>query len=83
MDDYYDLLRIDADATTDDIRAAYRTKKEAATAQGDKPAIAQLNKAWNVLSDPYQRGRYDEQRERGDITSNYLRAVIAPELISK
>ena len=23
---------------------------------------AQLNKAWNVLSDPYQRGRYDEQR---------------------
>ena len=67
MDDYYDLLGVDADAPTDDIRAAYREQKAALddSTDGDAKAdAAKLNKAWNVLSDPYQRGRYDEQRAR-------------------
>ncbi|MGQ0825376.1 MAG: RDD family protein [Actinomycetota bacterium] len=62
MDDYYSLLGVDADAATDDIRTAYRDRKAALEGKGDKPAVARVNKAWNVLSDPYQRGRYDEQR---------------------
>src|SRR5436853_6853937 len=65
MDDYYDLLGVDEDAPVDDIRSAYRDKKAAVdTSAGDdaKSDVAKLNKAWNVLSDPYQHGRYDQQR---------------------
>ncbi len=65
VDDYYELLGVDADAPVGDIRAAYRDKKAAVAADKDteraKTEVAALNKAWNVLSDPYQRGRYDEQ----------------------
>ena len=73
MDDYYELLDVAPDAPRDDIRGAYRAKRDALQAEegGDNRAkIAQLNRAWNVLSDPTQRERYDdrlaEQRESGD-----------------
>jgi uncharacterized RDD family membrane protein YckC len=64
MDDYYSLLGIDADASVDDIRGAYRVRKDGLDTASDsgRADAAKLNKAWNVLSDPYQRGRYDEQR---------------------
>jgi curved DNA-binding protein CbpA len=64
MDDYYSLLGIDADASVDDIRGAYRVRKEGLDTGSDagRADAAKLNKAWNVLSDPYQRGRYDQQR---------------------
>ena len=79
-DDYYEMLGVDEDAPVDDIRAAYRDKRAAALDIDDSPKnknkdrdaeraraeAAALNKAWNVLSDPYQRGRYDEQRASGD-----------------
>jgi curved DNA-binding protein CbpA len=73
MDDYYSLLGIDADASVDDIRGAYRLRKDGLDTATDagKADAAKLNKAWNVLSDPYQRGRYDEKRaeaaDRGDV----------------
>lgn len=73
MDDYYDLLGVDADASTDDIKAAYREMKDELAASTDdsaKAKKAKLNKAWNVLSDPYQRGRYDSERERGVINDD-------------
>lgn len=62
-DDYYGLLGIEADASTDDIRDAYRVRKadlEARDTPEARAEVARLNKAWNTLSDPYQRGRYDE-----------------------
>ena len=64
MDDYYSLLGIDAEASVDDIRGAYRVRKDGLDTASDagKADAAKLNKAWNVLSDPYQRGRYDQQR---------------------
>ncbi|HTD49630.1 MAG TPA: DnaJ domain-containing protein, partial [Acidimicrobiia bacterium] len=71
VDDYYQLLGVDADAPVADIRAAYRDKKAAVADQRTDQAkadAAALNKAWNVLSDPYQRGRYNEQRAHLDET---------------
>ena len=66
MDDYYSLLGIDADASVDDIRGAYRLRKDGldTASEAGRADAVKLNKAWNVLSDPYQRGRYDEQRGR-------------------
>ena len=69
MDDYYDLLGVEPDAPVDDIRAAYRDRKAEVSARSDDDAkadAAALNKAWNVLSDPYQRGRYDQQLADSD-----------------
>jgi curved DNA-binding protein CbpA len=63
-DDYYDLLGVEPDAPVSDIRAAYRERKAEVAERDDDDAkadAAALNKAWNVLSDPYQRGRYDQQ----------------------
>ena len=64
MDDYYSLLGVDAEASVDDIRGAYRIRKESLDtgSEAGRNDAVKLNKAWNVLSDPYQRGRYDEQR---------------------
>src|SRR3954469_16070675 len=61
VSDYYDLLGVDADADKDTIKAAYRDQLDGAS-QADR---AKLNKAWNVLSDPVQRERYDDARSEG------------------
>jgi curved DNA-binding protein CbpA len=64
MDDYYELLDVAPDSERDDIRVAYRAKREALQAtDGDqtRAEVAHLNRAWNVLSDPTQRERYDER----------------------
>ena len=64
MTDHYELLGVEPDASKDEIKAAYRAE----VADADSSRRAQLNRAWNVLSDPVQRDRYDEQRaaEMGD-----------------
>jgi uncharacterized RDD family membrane protein YckC len=68
MDDYYELLGVESDAARDEIRTAYRDRKAAldASTESGKAEAAELNKAWNVLSDPYQRGRYDERLAQGE-----------------
>jgi curved DNA-binding protein CbpA len=64
MDDYYELLDVAPDAEREDIRGAYRALRDELQSQdGDdaRARIAELNRAWNVLSDPTQRRRYDER----------------------
>lgn len=67
--DYYELLGVARDAPTNEIKDAYRALID--QARGDAPTgrkasvatadPAELNQAWNVLADPFQRRRYDEQ----------------------
>lgn len=57
-DDYYELLGVAPDASREEIRAAYREQVQGL----EQAERARLNRAWNVLSDPIQRDRYDERR---------------------
>ena len=74
---HYELLEVDADAPKDEIRTAYQAKlanvraardKEEETKKPSETVIraareeeARLRAAWQVLSDPVQRQRYDEK----------------------
>ncbi len=74
---YYDLLGVASDAPKDEIRSAYqarladvradRTKEEETRRPSDdvirakREEEAELRTAWQILSDPVQRQRYDER----------------------
>jgi uncharacterized RDD family membrane protein YckC len=74
---YYDLLGVAPDAPKDEIRSAYQAKladvradrsKEEETRRPSDDVIrakreeeAELRTAWQILSDPVQRQRYDER----------------------
>ncbi len=63
MTDYYEVLGVSKDASTEDIRRAYR--KKARTLHPDyagpesEEAFKELSQAYEVLSDPQKRERYD------------------------
>ncbi len=67
---HYELLGVEPDASKDEIRAAYRERLEELRGKAEKgrsdqarngarAETARLNTAWQVLSDPFQRQRYD------------------------
>ncbi len=74
---HYELLGVEPDAPKDDIRAAYQAKlanvraartKEEDTKRPSEEVLrtardeeAKLRSAWQVLSDPVQRDRYDQR----------------------
>lgn len=72
---HYELLGLTADASQDEIRAAYRilarrhhpdTQHDAdpATAERSRHTMAALNAAWAVLGDPVRRRAYDAELGR-------------------
>ncbi|MFM7060814.1 MAG: RDD family protein [Actinomycetes bacterium] len=89
--DHYELLGVAPDASKDVIRDAYRTRLDALSAADEgakdeqraanRAERARLNDAWNVLSDPSQRARYDESRAEVDddvVTPDVVVAAPTP-----
>jgi len=80
-DNHYEVLGVEATASRDELRDAYRARVDALTAARDKKGItpgqldenrnevARVRSAWNVLSDPFQRQRYDASVETGAATA--------------
>jgi uncharacterized RDD family membrane protein YckC len=73
---HYELLGVDSDASKDEIRSAYRERLEQLRGKvekgrsdqvrnGAREETARLNAAWQVLSDPFQRQRYDTELTGG------------------
>jgi uncharacterized RDD family membrane protein YckC len=72
-DTHYDTLGVEPDATRDELRSAYRERVERlesaregkgvteASLKANRDETARVRAAWNVLSDPFQRQRYDAQ----------------------
>jgi uncharacterized RDD family membrane protein YckC len=100
---HYELLEVDPHAPKEEIRSAYQAKlanvraardKEAETRRPSEAVIraardeeARLRAAWQILSDPVQRQRYDDQfqvaDDHGDGTDDTLEdpdaALVPPE----
>jgi DnaJ-class molecular chaperone len=64
---YYAILGITSDASSSEIRSAYRRLAKAFHPdhyQGDPRNFREIQEAYGVLRDPYQRGRYEEKKRR-------------------
>src|SRR3954463_11855699 len=76
-DNYYEELGLEPGASRDELREAHRQRAadlEAARdkknvsesqLQANRDEVARVRAAWNVLSDPFQRQRYDAQLAGG------------------
>lgn len=63
MDDertWYEVLGIEPRSAKGDIKTAYQQALDAATVAENGDEVSQVRRAWQVLSDPVQRQRYDE-----------------------
>jgi uncharacterized RDD family membrane protein YckC len=58
---HYDVLGVDQHGSKADVKAAYVGALDAAQSSGDSEEIARVRRAWQVLSDPVQRQRYDDE----------------------
>ncbi len=77
-DNYYDVLGVEPEASREELREAYRARVDDLTAardrkgvtdsqlQANRDEVAKVRSAWNVLSDPFQRQRYDAQATASD-----------------
>lgn len=83
MRDLYESLGVSPTASTEEIRAAYITLIRQAHPDvegGDEEWAKEITAAYNVLSDPAQRARYDDSRSVGccPICGTDMRTVVDP-----
>jgi uncharacterized RDD family membrane protein YckC len=78
---HYELLGVEPDASKEEIRSAYRDRLDQLRGKvekgrsdqardGARAETARLNAAWQVLSDPFQRQRYDAEITTGEATAS-------------
>jgi curved DNA-binding protein CbpA len=83
---YYDILRVNRQATPDGVRCAYRKlaqRYHPDKLRGSPDAVrvmAMLNEAYSVLSDPDKRASYDLRMERVEARTAGARKAFAPAL---
>ena len=67
LPDLYEILGVSRDATPDDVKRAYRRKAREShpDAGGDEETFKQVTHAYQVLSDPEKRARYDRFGDDG------------------
>jgi uncharacterized RDD family membrane protein YckC len=58
---HYDVIGAEPQDSKADLKAAYVGALDAAQGTGDTEEVAAVRRAWQVLSDPIQRQRYDEE----------------------
>jgi uncharacterized RDD family membrane protein YckC len=57
---HYDILGVEPGASKNEIKQAYQEGLQAADGAGDTETRLRIRRAWQVLSDPVQRSRYDD-----------------------
>jgi molecular chaperone DnaJ len=84
---HYEVLGVDRDASTSQVRAAFRRLARAhhpdTSASGSAEALAPINEAWRVLGDPVLRRVYDRSLQaqvQREVIDDRVRmaAVVAP-----
>lgn len=65
--DYYKILGVDKNSSTEDIKKAYRTlsKTHHPDMGGDGEKFKEINEAYGVLGEPQKRQQYDSPPQRG------------------
>lgn len=67
MQDYYTILGVDANASQEDIKKAYRSlaMKHHPDRGGDQSMFKDISAAYDTLSDPNKKAEYDQMRNGG------------------
>lgn len=78
MTDPYEVLGVPRDATSDEIKRAYRERSRATHPDhgGDPEAFRAVKAAYDVLSDPEKRAALDRGEHPGETVADWLRRLF-------